>query len=85
MARHFREQDIDEFRDCFYLNACSSGQISDVKELKIIMRSLGMSPTMSELESYMSGKGNVVMQRANGREVSSEIVCHYDCISCLII
>lgn len=57
MARHFREQDIDEFRDCFYLNTCSSGQISDVKELKTIMRSLGMSPTIPELEVYMKGKG----------------------------
>ena len=61
MARHFSEEDIDEFRDCFYLNTCSSGQVTDVKELKTIMRSLGMSPTLAELETYLSGKGAVLL------------------------
>jgi len=57
MARFFKEQDIDEFRDCFYLNTSSSGQITNASELKIIMRSLGMSPTLPELDVYLKDKG----------------------------
>jgi Ca2+-binding EF-hand superfamily protein len=56
-ARFFKEQDIDEFRDCFYLNTASKGQINTVDELKTIMRSLGMSPTIPELEVYLKDKG----------------------------
>jgi len=56
MARFFREQDIDEFRECFYLYA-RSGQIKTMDELTIIMRSLGMSPTITELKTYMRDKG----------------------------
>lgn len=52
MARFFREQDIDEFRECFYLYA-RSGQIRGLDELTVIMRSLGMSPTISELKKYL--------------------------------
>jgi Ca2+-binding EF-hand superfamily protein len=77
MARHFREQDIDEFRDCFYLNTCSSGQISDVKELCTIMRSLGMSPTASEMQSYLSGKGLFIfcnLQTGNAIIINNMIV-----------
>merc|ERR1712044_98371 len=55
MARFFREQDIDEFRECFYLYA-RSGQIRTMDELTVIMRSLGMSPTISELRDYMKMK-----------------------------
>lgn len=54
-ARYFKEQDIDEFRDCFYLNA-NNGQIETVAELKTIMRSLGMSPTDAELRHYFERK-----------------------------
>lgn len=61
-ARFFKEQDIDEFRDCFYLNASPSGQITDVKELSTIMRSLGMSPVGSELNSYLKEKGKFKFQ-----------------------
>uniref|UniRef100_A0A1B6EPI7 EF-hand domain-containing protein n=1 Tax=Cuerna arida TaxID=1464854 RepID=A0A1B6EPI7_9HEMI len=56
MAHHFREQDIDEFRECFFLFA-RSGQIRTLDELTVIMRSLGMSPTISELKSYLKEKG----------------------------
>ncbi|VVC98147.1 unnamed protein product [Leptidea sinapis] len=48
MARYFKEQDIDEFRECFYLFA-RSGQITSLDELTVVMRSLGMSPTIQEL------------------------------------
>merc|ERR1711992_159358 len=40
MARHFKEQDIDE--------------------LTVIMRSLGMSPTITELKSFMKDKGGKI-------------------------
>uniref|UniRef100_A0A1B6MLF1 Myosin-2 essential light chain n=1 Tax=Graphocephala atropunctata TaxID=36148 RepID=A0A1B6MLF1_9HEMI len=56
MAHHFREQDIDEFRECFFLFA-RSGQIRTLDELTVIMRSLGMSPTISELKGYLKEKG----------------------------
>ncbi|XP_039314814.1 calmodulin isoform X3 [Solenopsis invicta] len=56
MARYFREEDIDEFRECFYLFA-RSGQIRTLDELTIIMRSLGLSPTIAELNKYMKDKG----------------------------
>merc|ERR1711944_330850 len=59
MARFFKEQDIDEFRECFYLYA-RSGQISTMDELTVIMRSLGMSPTITELKSYMRDKGGKI-------------------------
>jgi len=59
MARFFREQDIDEFRECFYLYA-RSGQIRTMDELTVIMRSLGMSPTITELKNYMKDKGGKI-------------------------
>lgn len=59
MARYFREQDIDEFRDCFYLNA-HSGQIRTLDELTLIMRSLGLSPTITELKKYYKDKGGKI-------------------------
>ena len=43
---------ITEFRECFYLYA-RSGQIRTLDELTIIMRSLGMSPTIFELKKYL--------------------------------
>ncbi|XP_076322697.1 uncharacterized protein LOC143231853 isoform X1 [Tachypleus tridentatus] len=58
-ARHFREQDIDEFRDCFYLNA-RTGQIRTLDELTVIMRSLGMNPTITELKKYFKDKGGKI-------------------------
>jgi len=56
MARYFKEQDIDEFRECFYLFA-RSGHIKSLDELTVIMRSLGLSPTISELAGYFKQKG----------------------------
>jgi len=53
MARYFKEKDIDEYRECFYLYA-RSGTINTVDELTVIMRSLGMSPTVKELKAYMA-------------------------------
>uniref|UniRef100_U5ENA1 Putative calmodulin n=1 Tax=Corethrella appendiculata TaxID=1370023 RepID=U5ENA1_9DIPT len=55
MARYFKEQDIDEFRECFYLFA-RSGHITTLDELTVIMRSLGLSPTIQELTSYLKKK-----------------------------
>ncbi len=45
-----------EFRECFYLYA-RSGQIHTMDELTVIMRSLGVSPTIAELRDYMKLKG----------------------------
>lgn len=56
MAHHFREQDIDEFRECFFLFA-RNGTIKTLDELSVIMRSLGMSPTIAELKKYLAEKG----------------------------
>lgn len=44
-----------EFRECFYLFA-RSGQIKTLDELTVIMRSLGLSPTISELAGYLKQK-----------------------------
>lgn len=59
MARYFREQDIDEFRDCFNLNA-KDGMIHSLDELTVIMRSLGMSPTIRELRTYFRNKNGKI-------------------------
>lgn len=55
MARHFKEADIAEFRDCFSLYA-RNGFIENVEKLSVIMRSLRTSPTLSELKLYMKSK-----------------------------
>lgn len=47
---------FSEFRECFYLFA-RSGQISTLDELTVIMRSLGLSPTIQELTNYLKKKG----------------------------
>ncbi|TRY68843.1 hypothetical protein TCAL_03049 [Tigriopus californicus] len=64
MARYFKEQDIDEFRECFYLYA-RRGQINTMDELTVIMRSLGMSPTIAELRDYMKQKVDQIFKEAN--------------------
>lgn len=46
---------IPEFRECFYLFA-RSGQITTLDELTVIMRSLGLSPTIKELTRYLRKK-----------------------------
>ncbi|KAL1122814.1 hypothetical protein AAG570_003140, partial [Ranatra chinensis] len=55
-AHHFKEEDIDEFRECFFLYA-RRGHITTLDELTVIMRSLGMSPTIAELKGYLKEKG----------------------------
>lgn len=46
---------FSEFRECFFLFA-RSGQIKSLDELTVIMRSLGLSPTISELAGYLKQK-----------------------------
>ncbi|XP_050524891.1 calmodulin-like protein 4 [Daktulosphaira vitifoliae] len=72
MAHHFREDDIDEFRECFYLFA-REGTINKLEELTTIMRSLGMSPTITELKKYFSDN--------NGKLNFPDLlkVMHYHC------
>ncbi|CAG0878511.1 unnamed protein product [Darwinula stevensoni] len=67
MARFFKEQDIDEYRDCFYLYA-RDGTIKTLDELSVVMRSLGSSPTITELRQYLKDK-NGRMTFANFLEV----------------
>ncbi|XP_013394046.1 calmodulin-like protein 4 isoform X1 [Lingula anatina] len=50
-ARFFSKSDIDEFKECFSFYA-RQRHIVNVEELKIIMRSLGYSPTIVELQTY---------------------------------
>nr|CAG4642136.1 EOG090X0GKM [Eurycercus lamellatus] len=59
MARHFKEQDIAEFRDCFSLYA-RNGHIDSVDKLSVIMRSLRTSPTLPELKQYMKTKNGKI-------------------------
>merc|ERR1712242_237156 len=57
-----RDQDIDEFRECFYLYA-RSGQIKTMDELTIIMRSLGMSPpSLSSRPTCEKRVANLLLQ-----------------------
>eukprot|EP00096_Caligus_rogercresseyi_P014191 TRINITY_DN6703_c0_g1_i1.p2 TRINITY_DN6703_c0_g1~~TRINITY_DN6703_c0_g1_i1.p2 ORF type:complete len:148 (-),score=34.43 TRINITY_DN6703_c0_g1_i1:494-937(-) len=59
MARYFKEQDIDEYRECFYLYS-RRGFLTTDEDLGLIMRSLGMSPTIHELRDYMKSKAGKV-------------------------
>nr|CAG4649779.1 EOG090X0GKM [Scapholeberis mucronata]SVE93955.1 EOG090X0GKM [Scapholeberis mucronata] len=58
-ARHFKETDIAEFRDCFSLYA-PNGYIDRVEILTVIMRSLRTSPTSHELKSYLKSKNEKI-------------------------
>ncbi|XP_055332610.1 uncharacterized protein LOC129584466 isoform X2 [Paramacrobiotus metropolitanus] len=57
MAQFFNQKEIDEFKECFNLYA-KSGYITSVGELSLIMRSLGLAPTLTELPLYFKGKGS---------------------------
>uniref|UniRef100_A0A6G1SFP8 Calmodulin n=1 Tax=Aceria tosichella TaxID=561515 RepID=A0A6G1SFP8_9ACAR len=59
MARFFSEDEIDGFRDCFYLNS-KSGIINDLDQLKFVMRSVGFSPTIEELETHLKQRSNSI-------------------------
>jgi len=81
MARYFKESDIDEFRECFYLYS-RSGKIQTMDELTVIMRSLNMSPTIAELRAYMKAKNgklsfadflDVMHQHSTKENVSKEL------------
>ncbi|UYV81322.1 hypothetical protein LAZ67_20000766 [Cordylochernes scorpioides] len=50
---------LAEFRDCFSLNA-RSGQIRSIQELTATMRSLGLSPTVMELNKYFNQKNGKI-------------------------
>jgi Ca2+-binding EF-hand superfamily protein len=59
---HFSEKDIDNFREAFYLFAKNRKEnpiyIRSIDELVLIMRSLGLSPTVREITSYMRKYNN---------------------------
>lgn len=50
---------FSEFRECFYLFA-RSGIIHKLDEITVIMRSLGLSPTINELASYLRQKNGKI-------------------------
>ncbi|XP_070490974.1 uncharacterized protein [Chironomus tepperi] len=62
--KHFTEQDIDSFREAFYLFAKNRNEnpiyIRSVDELVLIMRSLGLSPTVKEITNYMKKYNNKI-------------------------
>jgi len=51
MARFFSQNQIDVFRECYFLYA-HSGVITSESELLYIIRSLGYSPTINEGKRY---------------------------------
>ncbi|CAG9810001.1 unnamed protein product [Chironomus riparius] len=62
--KHFTEKEIDSFREAFYLFAKNRNEnpiyIRTVDELVLIMRSLGLSPTVKEITSYMKKYNNKI-------------------------
>lgn len=62
--KHFTGQDIDSFREAFYLFARNRNEnpiyIRSVDELALIMRSLALSPTVREITAYMKKYNNKV-------------------------
>lgn len=60
--KHFTENDIDTFREAFFLFAKNRTEnpiyIRSVDELCVIMRSLGLSPTIKEIGAYMKKYNN---------------------------
>lgn len=54
-SKQYTTSHFPEFRECFYLFA-RSGQITSLDELTVIMRSLGLSPTIQELTNYFKKK-----------------------------
>lgn len=51
-----KHDNLSEYRECFYLFA-RNGHIRTLDELTMIMRSLGSSPTIAELNKYLTEKG----------------------------
>lgn len=60
--KHFTEKDIDSFREAFFLFAKNRKEnpltIKSVDEICVIMRSLGLSPTIKEVTAYMKKYNN---------------------------
>ncbi|KHN89078.1 Uncharacterized protein C9orf78 [Toxocara canis] len=50
-TQYFTQQQIDEYRQCFYLY-CQEGVVESASQLRYIMRSLGYSPTVPETVRY---------------------------------
>ncbi|VDN50213.1 unnamed protein product [Dracunculus medinensis] len=50
-AEYFTRRQIDEYRQCFN-TYCLNGVISNVPQLRYIMRCLGYSPTVYETKQY---------------------------------
>uniref|UniRef100_F1L7U2 Calmodulin-like protein 4 n=1 Tax=Ascaris suum TaxID=6253 RepID=F1L7U2_ASCSU len=53
MTQYFTQQQIDEYRQCFYLY-CQDGFAESASQLRYVMRSLGYSPTVPETVKYFN-------------------------------
>uniref|UniRef100_A0A915ACD7 Calmodulin n=1 Tax=Parascaris univalens TaxID=6257 RepID=A0A915ACD7_PARUN len=53
MTQYFAQQQIDEYRQCFYLY-CQDGVAESASQLRYVMRSLGYSPTVPETVKYFN-------------------------------
>jgi Ca2+-binding EF-hand superfamily protein len=67
MANFFREEEIEEFRQCFFFHVGQDSRGSDrtpvlkQDELKFAMRSLGLSPTLDEVRKYVKTHGGKII------------------------
>lgn len=52
-TQYFTQQQIDEYRQCFYLY-CQDGFAESASQLRYVMRSLGYSPTVPETVKYFN-------------------------------
>ncbi|CAG7717350.1 unnamed protein product [Allacma fusca] len=66
MAKFFREDEIEEYRQCFFFHVGQDGRGSErtpalkQDELKFAMRSLGLCPTLDEVRKYTKTHGGKV-------------------------
>lgn len=76
---------LPEFRECFNLFA-RSGTITNLDELTVIMRSLGLSPTINELTMYLKKKNGrlsfadfleVMHQHSNVEKLPDEVLAAF--------
>ncbi|XP_014663715.1 PREDICTED: calmodulin-like [Priapulus caudatus] len=87
MARFHSPKEIEEYRECFYLNARTGALISD-DQLSHVMRSLGLSPTRRETTKYFQEKATNnrvdfagfldIMHQHNAKEdVTGEVIAAF--------
>uniref|UniRef100_A0A0N5AMA2 EF-hand domain-containing protein n=1 Tax=Syphacia muris TaxID=451379 RepID=A0A0N5AMA2_9BILA len=58
-TQYFSQQQIDEYRQCFYLY-CQDGVVQNASQLRYIMRCLGYCSTTSETVTYFEKHGKKI-------------------------